>query len=156
MVLYYHRWEAAPSSKTACNWCLARSSLLASAERLSERAIARGLARVKTPGLKVERVAFFFAFADLSAIAILAQLPAANASAIAPFPQVNAKSTPGWDRIGRGQMGNRPILSILSYLPDRDLANDKALAHLDQVAVGQEILAARLAQEIDVEAGGHR
>jgi hypothetical protein len=122
-------------------------------ERKSDRAGAR---EGEDPGLKVERVAFFFAFADLSAIAILAQLPAANASAIAPFPQVNAKSTPGWDRIGRGQMGNRPILSILSYLPDRDLANDKALAHLDQVAVGQEILAARLAQEIDVEAGGHR
>src|SRR3954452_8444512 len=45
---------------------------------------------------------------------------------------------------------------VLSCLPDHDFADHKALAHLDQVAVSQEIVAAWLAQEIDIEAGGHR
>src|SRR5262249_53281882 len=45
---------------------------------------------------------------------------------------------------------------ILSFLPDRDLSDDKSLAELDQLAVGQEILAGRFAQEIDVKARGHR
>src|SRR5262245_14845380 len=45
---------------------------------------------------------------------------------------------------------------IISVLPDRDLSDHKSLAELDQLAVGPEILAGRFAQEIDVEASGHR
>src|SRR5438552_16834050 len=44
----------------------------------------------------------------------------------------------------------------LFCLPDRDLADDKAITELDQVALRQEVRAARLAQEIDIEACGHR
>src|SRR5262245_19540140 len=163
---------------------LALRRSLASAERLSDKAIARGLPRVKTPRSRSSaslawvtrwdhrlvlraapsrrpcalvrarvrallRVLLLRTFSNLLAIAVLRTFPAANTPATAPFPL----STPWWNRIGRRQMGDG---FILSCLPDHDLADDQAFANLDQVAVGQKIVVSRLAQEIDVEAGGHR
>src|ERR1700733_1554130 len=59
----------------------------------------------------------------------------------------------GWDRIGRGGMGDD--LS-LTFRRDGDIGAREPFAELDQAGLGQKILLQRALEKINGEVGGHR